>query len=183
MAIHPDLKSLLSESVQEYLAVAKYCVAYRKDRHWGEDQVGGCFGYPAAVMLFSIVDTIGSFHRGRVDVKIEIDGKSTLIRKDGFQHFFILNSEYYGQRIDEKTIKKLYDNFRNLLVHNASLAPENFLENAPHESVPFPVIDSRQFVNLPPFLEISRKATRLFLNRLDGLVPGSEQARNIGFKK
>src|SRR6267142_1660006 len=117
MAIHPDLKSLLRESVREYLEVAEYCVSYRKDARWGTAQVGGCLGYPGAVMLFSIVDTIGSFHRGSTGISVVVDGKAVEIRKKGFQHFFILNSDYYGQHLDERTIKRLYNNFRNLLMH------------------------------------------------------------------
>lgn len=183
MAIHPDLKSLLRESVREYLEVAEYCVAYRKVISWGEAQVGGCLGCPAAVMLFSIVDTIGSFHRGRTDPPIEVDGKPVAIQRNGFQHFFILNSEYYGQRLDHRSLRKLYDNFRSLLVHNASLAPGHSLMNDPSILVPFPVDGPSQCVNLPPFLEASRGAVRLFLDRLDHLIPGSNQAKNISLKR
>jgi hypothetical protein len=54
---------MLRESLPEYLLVADWCVRYQKDASWGADQVGGRLGYPAAVMLFCIADTIGSFHR------------------------------------------------------------------------------------------------------------------------
>jgi hypothetical protein len=131
MATQFDLKSLLRESVHEYLFVADYCVQFQKDSAWPQREVGGCLGYPAAVMLFSIVDTIGSFHQGDAGLNLVIDGKSRDIRNEGFQHFFILNSDYYGQSLEEAAIKKLYDNFRNLLVHNASLAPSNFLIKDP----------------------------------------------------
>lgn len=64
MAIRPDTASMLMESLPEYLFVAERCVRYQKDASWGPPhQVGGRLGYPAAVMLFCIVDTIGSFHR------------------------------------------------------------------------------------------------------------------------
>lgn len=183
MAIHPDLKSLLRESVREYLDVAEYCVAYRKESSWGEAQVGGCLGCPAGVMLFSIVDTIGFFHRGRTDLRIEVDGKPVAIQRNGLHHFFILNSEYYGQGLDGRSLRKLYDNFRSPLVHNASLAPGHGLMNNPSISMPFPVIGLSQYVNLQPFLEASRGAVQLFLDRLDYLVPGSDQAKNISLKK
>jgi hypothetical protein len=183
MAIHPDLKSLLRESVREYLEVAEYCLSYRKDAAWDPDQRGGCLGYPAAVMLFSIVDTIGSFHRGSTAVPIVVDRKNVGIRKEGFQHFFILNSKYYGQHLTERTIKLIYDNFRNLLMHNASLAPDHVLLYEPKRSDPFPVVDSKQGVNLAPFLVVTRTAVSEFLTRLDSVVSGSDQAKKIDLKK
>ena len=121
MAIHPNLVSMLRESVQEYFEVANYCVSYQKEARWGHEQAGGCFGYPAAVMLFSIVDTIGSYHRGDSVMTIQLDGERTSISSDGFQHFYILNSDYYGLSLERRTMKMLYDNFRSPLIHNASL--------------------------------------------------------------
>jgi hypothetical protein len=183
MAIHPDLKSLIRESLMEYLHVAEYCVSFRKDSAWGLEQDGGCLGCPAAVMLFGIVDTIGSFHRNKPDFKITIGGKSVGIKGDGFKHFFILNSMFYEQTLNERTIKLLYDNFRSLLVHNASLAPSSVLLNNPDESAAFPVVNKSPRVNLPGFLKISRNAVSLFLLHVDEVVPPSKQARDIARKQ
>ncbi len=179
MAIHPDLKSMLRESLPEYLHVAEYCVGYKKDATWSVAAPGGCLGYAAAVMMFAIVDAIGSYHRGDPTLPALVDGKSVTIRTDGFQHFYVLNSEYYTQILSGSTIKSLYDRFRSLLVHNAALAPESFLLNFSGHHVPFPVSNGRQCVNLPPFLELSKRAVKRFLERLDTVVPGSDQARNI----
>jgi hypothetical protein len=183
MAIHPDLKSMLRESLPEYLHVAEHCVAYKKDATWPVAAPGGCLGYPAAVMMFAILDAIGSYHRGDSSLPLSVDGRSVTIRSDGFQHFYILNSDYYDQALPGPTIKSLYDRFRSLLVHNAALAPESFLLNFPGHHVPFPISNDRQCVNLPPFLELSRRALKRFLERLDTVVPGSDQARNIALKR
>ncbi len=183
MATHFDLKSLLRESVHEYLFVADYCVQFQKDSAWPQREVGGCLGYPAAVMLFSIVDTIGSFHQGDASLNLVIDGKSRDIRNEGFQHFFILNSDYYGQSLEEAAIRKLYDNFRNLLVHNASLAPSNFLIKDPGSAEPFPQSASRRKVNVSAFLDISRGAVQKFLTRVDQVIPNSPQAAKIALKR
>jgi hypothetical protein len=182
VAIHPELKSLIRESLREYLHVAEYCVQFEKDVDWPQDQIGGCLGYPAAVMLFSIVDTIGSFHRGS-DLSVLIEGKTRDIRKDGFQHFFVLNSEYYGQALDEAALKRLYDNFRSLLVHNAALAPLNCLIKDPANAEAFPQLTGSRMVNVQAFLQISRVAVQKFLARLDQIVPGSQQAANISLKR
>jgi hypothetical protein len=114
---------------------------------------------------------------------ITVDGKPTKIRSDGFQHFFILNSEFYGQALDRETIKRLYDNFRSLLVHNASLAPSSFLWNNPDNDAAFPMVKGRCWVNVPGFLAISRKAVSHFLPRVDQVVPTSNQAANIARRK
>lgn len=182
MVTHSNLTSMIRESLPEYLLVAEYCVQFEKDAMWPKRQIGGCLGYPAAVMLFSILDTIGSFHRG-TDLRMMIDGKARDIRNEGFQHFFALNSEYYGQALDEFTIKKLYDNFRNLLIHNASLAPLHFLIKDPIGKDAFLKSADGIKVNVSAFVEISRAAVQKFLFRLDQIVPGSRQAVNISLKR
>jgi hypothetical protein len=181
MAVHQNIMSLLRESVSEYIYIADYCVSFIKDSQRGPQQTGGCLGYPAAVMLFSIIDVIGSFHRQDLKCIVNVDGKNTIIRKGGFQHFYILNSPYYGQSLGEQTIRKLYDNFRNSLFHNAALPPGNFLTKGPGD-IPFPIINGKPSINLIPFLALSKKAVDMFLNNLERIVPGSEQEALI-YKK
>jgi hypothetical protein len=184
MAVHSNLESLIRESLPEYLLVAEYCVKFRKGSTAQARQAGGCLGYPAAVMLFSIADAIGSFYCGnKKDLNISIGGKPRFIANDGFQHFFILNSEYYAQALDEPTIEKLYKNFRNLLIHNASLPPNSFLRNLPNVHEAFPQPDGHLMVNVPAFFDISKGAVQQFLARLDDVVPGSKQAANIHLKR
>jgi hypothetical protein len=63
MAIHPTSASMLKESLPEFLEVANYCADHRKtEEKWGEFKKGGCLGYPGAVILFSIIDSIGSYY-------------------------------------------------------------------------------------------------------------------------
>jgi hypothetical protein len=182
MAIHPDTKSLLKESVREYLFVAEYCISYKKDINWGSNQLGGCLGYPAALMLFSIVDMMGSYHRQNIGFKVSVGGRKVNIKSDGFQHFYVLNSDYYGQTLEEKTIKKLYYNFRSLLAHNAALPPNNVLISLPGPDL-FPTINGMQFVNLIPFHKVSKMAVDKFINDIDKIVPGSKQEEIIIRKK
>ena len=76
MAIHASTTSLLRESLPEFLEAARYCVEFSKNAGWGHGQGGGCLGYPAAALLFSIADSIGSYSSG---LAVSIDGKSTKI--------------------------------------------------------------------------------------------------------
>jgi len=168
MAVHPDIKSLLRESLPQYLKVAECCVSRQ-------------FGYPAAILLFSIIDTIGSYYRNNTNFTIIIDGKSRQIKKDGIQHFYVLNSDYYGLNITEKQIKKIYDNIRSLLVHNASLAPGHFLISTPGVD-PFPINNTNQCINLDALLELSKKAVTSFIKNIDYIVPQSKQHEDIVHK-
>jgi len=187
MAIHPNTASMLKESVIEMLFTAKYCIKYRKGSNWGSNQTGGCLGYPAAIILFSIADTIGSFCEGNKSFKIKIDGKDKVINSNNFEHFYILNSKYYNQNLDEIAIKKIYQNFRSLLVHNLSLPPEHFLTigHVWEELLGF-VNDPRgkkhPIINLLPFLRISGYAVSEFIKDIDLLVPASKQQKNIKAK-
>jgi hypothetical protein len=180
MAIHDSTASMLKESLREYLHVAEFCITYRKDIAWGRNQVGGCLGYPGTALMFCILDTIGSYYRGRKDFFVEIDGKKRTITNDSYHHFFMLNSEYYKQQLGEVTIKKLYENYRNLLLHNAALAIDHILFMGESNALPFPVHDNRPHVNVTAFLQISKDAVALFLQRIDEVVHKSDQVRIIG---
>jgi len=183
MAIHPDTASMLQESLREYLSVAQWCVHYQKDASWGTGQACGCLGYPAAVMMFCIADTIGAFHRADKSFNALVDGKTVTIRQQGFHHFYVLNSNYYQQSLSGVAIKRLYGNFRDLLVHNAALAPDHILISLPNIPDAFPTLNDHQLVNINGFLQVSEAAVRIFLKRLPTVVPGSLQEENIRKKK
>jgi hypothetical protein len=80
------------------------------------------------LLCFTTVDAIGSFYRGNTSFTINIDKKTRTIDGSGFKHCFILNSDYYGKSLSEKDIKRLYEYYRCLLVHNAALAPNYILD-------------------------------------------------------
>jgi hypothetical protein len=117
MAIHTSLSSLLLESVPEYLEVAGHCLRRKKVN-------GGVYGFPAALLLLCITDTIGSYHRGDQSFRVFVDGADCFINGDSAKHFYILNSSYYCQSLSRKQIEKFYDYYRCLLAHNASLPNE-----------------------------------------------------------
>ncbi len=205
MAIHSDLVSLLHESLPEYLAVAKDCCEFREldgggvgigspaasgtsdqplpgAQKW--QQAGACRGYAAALLLFSILDAIGSFYRNGGTRRIPVDGKDVYIDAEGFKHFYMLNSDYYGaQKLNEGSIKILYRHYRCLLSHNAALAPQQFLLNRPQDKKPFPLEGEMLCVNIPAFFEISATAVQCFLRDAASVVPWSVQAECIAQKR
>ena len=94
MAIHETPSSMLKESLDESLEAAKYCADYKKtDKKWGEFATGGCLGYPGAILLFSIIDSIGSYLEKDKKFSVIIDGKPEKINGAGRDHFKILNSK------------------------------------------------------------------------------------------
>lgn len=183
MSIHSKTENMLKESLEEMLIAAIFCVGYKKEN-------SGCLGYPAAVLLLSIADTIGSYYKGNKDFKILIDGKQKIIDSDGFKHLYILNSEYYDLQLTEKSIKRIYDNYRSLLVHNGVIAKGHFItisdplcrsftENA--------LTDSKgkvyPSIHLKPLLKTTRFAVNKFIKQIDTVVPNSEQMSVINKKR
>jgi len=156
MALHPNTVSLLNESISEYLQIAEYCITTKKDN-------GGVFGFPGAALLLIIVDTVGSYYRGDKTMKIKIDGNEKTITSTN-NHFYILNSDYYGLNLSEREIKRVHKNYRNLLLHNSALAMEHFLSV---ENLAGPVFTEKNGkkaaqMNLIPFLAVTKKAVKKF---------------------
>ncbi len=54
MAVHNDLPPMAREATEEYLAIAHHCITTRKSN-------GGVYGYPAVLLLFSIVDALSNY--------------------------------------------------------------------------------------------------------------------------
>ena len=76
MAVHKIPSSMLKESLPETLKAATFCSEYRKtDDTWGDYKTGGCLGYPAAILLFSIIDSIGSYFRHNKNLTILMGSK------------------------------------------------------------------------------------------------------------
>src|SRR6266850_2643450 len=172
MAIHISTPSLIHEALSEYVAIAEHCITTGKP-------TGGCYGFPTALLCFTIVDTIGSFYYGDRSFTINIDQKTRTIDGNRFKHYFILNSDYYGQSLREKDIKRLYEYYRCLLVHNAALAPNCALDIGKETDPPFAVHTSQHIdhVNLRPFLDLSHIAVAKFLRVAPTLVPGSKRGK------
>ena len=180
MAIHPEKVELLKESLLEMLHVAEYAVTYRKtDRaKWADNATGGILGYPAVVVLFSIIDCLGSVFAGDNKFSIPIDGKNRHIRSAS-QHIIILNSKYFNLDLSQIDLDNIYNNVRSTLTHN-SLLPEGYiLQTGENENLPFNIaineFDKRiYFINVIKLYEFTKRAVEEFMSDLDN--------GNIAFK-
>lgn len=164
------------------MRTAEFCVAFRKDIVWGQAQAGGSLGYPAVALMFCVADSIGSYHRGKPGYTILVDGKPEAIKKTP-HHFYIFNSDYYGLSLNASVIKKLYENYRCLLVHNSALAENYAMFMGDPAGEPFIRDSDKVHVNVPAFLRVTQSAVSKFLQVLDTIVPGSEQEGLIRQKK
>jgi hypothetical protein len=147
MAIHPNLQSMLHESLPEMLLVAKYCIEFRKDiKLW---PAPGCYGYPAALLLLSIVDSIGSYvEQGKIK-----------------NHFKILNNnDYYGLSLSEKEIRIMHDDYRHLLAHNTLISTNVELHIGSSKDPVLQNQNGRYSLNLIPFYNTSVRAVNSLLN-------------------
>lgn len=193
MALHETPSSMLKESLDETLEAAKYCVDYRKtDKKWGDFATGGCLGYPAAILLFSVIDSIGSYFRKNDAIEILIDSKKDKINAAGWEHFKILNSKYFNQTLSAEFMKKLYNKFRSCLTHNSVLGSETLM--IPDNKLIKPQVQDMAFcitkdnsgntvhvISIKELWDLCFKAVELFKNDIDTVVPNSKQGK--GFQK
>lgn len=191
MAIHKTPSSMLKESLDETLEAARSCIEYEKtDDKWGSFTSIGCLGYPGAILLFSIIDSIGSYFRKNSALLIEIDGTPHTINEDGWEHFKILNSKYFGQKLSSTFIKQLYVQFRSYLSHNSILGKSSLM--VPSNSFIGDAVKNQAFVertntdgdtvyiiSLAELWELCRLAIESFKRDIDVVVPASKQGKSF----
>lgn len=173
MAIHQEKVELLKESLIEMMHVAQYTVSFRKiDKvMWGSNATGGILGYPAVVILFSIIDCLGSVFKGNREFLVPIDGKSMPIKETN-QHIYILNSRYFDLDLGLIDLENIYKNVRSTLTHNSLLPAGYILQLGENETLPFNVAINElgkriYFINVIKLYEFVQVAVRKFIRDLD----------------
>jgi len=155
---------MLRESLSEMILVAKYCIEFHKDTSlW---PAPGCYGYPAALLLLSIADSIGSYiEKGSVE-----------------NHFEILNdTDYYNLSLSKDELEIVYDNYRNLLSHHTVIATNVELNIGSKDDPVLQKQNSCYRLNLVPFYNKSVVAVNFFLNNPD-ILDNNSTLKNI-YKK
>ena len=186
MALHSTPSSMLKESLIESLKVAEFCVNYRKvTDYWGGFATGGCLGFPGGVIMFSIVDSIGSYLRDNKELGIKIDNEETNIKKKGEQHFYILNSHYFDQQLSMKFIQVLYRKFRSFLTHNSVLGKDATMIAGPNKyGLSFFLNEdntgkTEYIISMVEFYALCEKAVAKFMKDIDNVVPSSRQGKRF----
>lgn len=192
MTLHSSPASMLKESLDETLEAVSLCVDYRKtESKWGQFQTNGCLGFPAGVLLFSIIDTIGSYYRKNKAFKIKIDNTWTLINGEGWEHFKVLNSKYFKQNLSSEFIKTLYTKFRSNLTHNSTLGKDTLMvmnemgmrpitySSKVFATSEYPTGNKIYIVSIFELYKICKEAVDLFKLDIDSIVPTSKQGHKF----
>jgi hypothetical protein len=178
---------MLNESMLEILLAAHNCIAFDKRRVIGWTAGSqGCLGYPAAILLFSLVDAIGSYYEG-TSITFP-DGSTTLIQYPS-HHFYVLDAAHFDLSLTKDEITSIYSAYRCLLTHNNVLASGHSIDIGSESDQPFLTnVDESdkafvERVNLLPFLTLCTSAVESFLKVVPTLTPGSIQETKITDKK
>lgn len=183
---------MLKESLDETLEAAKFCTDYKKtDTKWGQYNTGGCLGYPGGILLFSIIDTIGSYYRKNSAFQMQVDAKMQSINADGWEHFKILNSKYFNQNLSADFLKALYNKFRSSLTHNSVLGKDTLmipsnasLQNANISDKAFAMgKDDKEndvyLLFIKELYHLCEKGIDEFKKDIDSVVPTSKQGKTF----
>lgn len=192
MALHSTTASMLKESLDEALEAAKYCIDYKKsDPRWGQYNTGECLGYPAGILLFCIVDTIGSYYRKNTQFRVEVDLKMEMINSEGWEHFKILNSKYFNQNLSKVFLKELYNKFRSRLTHNLAMGQDTVMYHSNESLKGFKfrniafssgLVVSGRYVHvvfIKELYKLCEAAIMEFKKDIDEVVPKSKQGKRF----
>lgn len=175
MAIHDTKLGLINEALTEYLTVARHCIVTDKGN-------GGCFGFPAALLLLCCVDAVGAYHRTRAGYKVMVDGQLEEIHSNKpSTYFYILNAPIFGQMLTKKQIAEIYSHFRSMLAHGAAIKAGGFLAIGTHDDPPFVIGHDGKVthLNLVPLFNLVGERVYRFLSDNGEAIENSVQAKAI----
>ena len=122
---HSAPESMVVEALEQNLMAVELALKHKARVVSANSNAYGILGYPSAILMFSIIDTIGShFRKSKVQPYILLDNTSVRITASGDQHFYILNSEYFDLKLTKDNIKAFYKIGRNTLNHNSLIGEE-----------------------------------------------------------
>lgn len=159
-------RSQIVAAINESLKIADCCLHFSKETgDTQDDYVEQCYGYPAAILLFCIIDTIGAYRRGKKD-NILVGSRSCTI-KQKHEHFYILNhANYFNCNLSQTEIDSLYKIYRSRLIHNHALPANYFLTSCKNSNHPFISDDKGNViqVNIVQLFICVSKAVELFID-------------------
>ena len=181
--IYEGKVDLLKEGLREQIFAAKHHIEYRKldSNLWNDIANGGILGYPATIILFSIIDAMGSVFSGNQDFKINVGGKETVIKKTN-HHIYILNSKYFGLNLEWEDLKSLYDNVRSPITHNCILPQGYTLQVGTGTDHPFYIGINENgkriyFINLIALYKVTHTDLEEFLQDIDNGIIKYEDSK------
>ncbi len=182
-ARHSTPSEMLLESLDEFLFSAYFSLNYRKrdEKQWPKPHVaGGILGFSTTLLLFSIVDAIGSFYENS-EIKIG-KNKFFIKAKENKTHLYILNSDLFGLDLNEVDFDQIYFCLRNKIVHNSLIGKEILLKAGKNTS--FIKVNSfrgkgRYTIYLNSFYDACENAIAQFKIEIPRLVPNSTHGKDF----
>jgi hypothetical protein len=125
---HPDLPPMAKEAIEEYLAVARYCITAKKENQ-------GVYGYPAVLLLLSLVDAFSNYA--------------------GYpEHSFLVLRDIFPNLISKDGAKKVGKWFRHPPAHHAIIMPGTKLSADDGDAaIEMNAIGEPTHIRLKPFCE------------------------------
>jgi len=171
---HTKPTAMIRESLPQYLTLTRIGIEHRIA------STQSVLGYPAATLLFVVVDTIGNYCRGQT---VKVEGKPDQEIDDAWKSFFVLNHPYFGYKLEFDDFKRLYDLSRSPLIHGGSIG------EGVRITVDEPVADGLEFgadgwirIFLPALLERCELAVARFLKDADQIVAGARVTDDLYLK-
>lgn len=156
------------EALLENIKVINFCLHYNKTSEEVQtDFTVPCLGYPAAILLCSVIDTMGSFFRGS-ESTFQVGSEIKKI-ETASDHFLILNHDIlFDLNLSGKTIFDFYTTYRSKLTHNNSLPRNNFLraDSASDQLFRLNTEDEIEVINLVALFKVVKNATNIFIHWL-----------------
>ncbi|MBS1595580.1 MAG: hypothetical protein JST90_14790 [Bacteroidetes bacterium] len=176
MSRHNSLKDLSYEALSETLCAAEILIGYDKGSikgRWSEGDNGG-LGYPAAVLLFSFIETVGCIW----------------INKGKGNSFKVLREPIFGsQPLSEHLCTMVYATYRNKLAHNLALPQNVYLQIDDKDPRAFNVTNTDKggkeavnAINLHALLVICKRAFESLPEVFDEKFGKADQMKYIGAK-
>lgn len=162
-------RALIIEALHESLEIASFSLKTHKRNNGTWLIPNGVFGFPASILLFSIIDFIGSYFKVEMknDDGIEISFPNTDSRKilGTNDHFYILNhSLLFDCKLSVAQINDLYSAYRCKIIHNQTLPTRRYLTANPKNEA-FEFVEEKIIsVNLPKLFEIVKEAVERFID-------------------
>lgn len=169
MAIHSNLPKLNYAALGETLLAAEILIAYDKTKHpemWGNDT--GCLGYPAAILLFAYIESVGCIY----------------INRGNGNSFKVLREPLFeSQHLSEPLCKMLYETYRNKMVHNIALPKNAYLKIDANDPQPFTISGNEiNAINLCALLSLCQKSFKNLKKVFDEKFATSEPMKNVAHK-
>jgi hypothetical protein len=171
MAIHPNLSKLNYAALREVLVAAEILVSYDKTsdaKTWGTD--AGCLGYPAAILLFAYIESVGCIYVNRGN------GNSFKVLREPL---------FESQGISERLCTMLYETYRNKMVHNIALPQNAYLKIDKTDPTPFTFSASNDeitAVNLHALLLLCQRSFQNLQTTFDEKFAESDPMKYVSYK-